>query len=325
MRRRELLGLLFAAGALPIPALAQPKRKVWRIAFLHMSTREASAAGIEILKRELGDLGYMDGRDYVFELRYGDNDHARLAKLAEEIVQSKPDLILASLALPTLAAKKATSTIPIVFTNAGDPVGSGLVESLARPGGNVTGVSNSLTDIAPKHFDLLHETLPQASRVAVLMNPAYRSHRAALASLVALAPRTGVKVLPIEAGTSAEIDSGFALMGRQQAQALFVVPDAIFGERRAQIVALALKAKVPCIGNLADANGGFVLGYGPTFPHIARQAASLVDKVLRGARPADLPVAQPTRFELFVNLKAARAIGIEVPQSILLRADRVIE
>jgi putative ABC transport system substrate-binding protein len=326
MNRRQAVLAMLALGATPLGAFAQQAGKVWRIGFLYLSTQTVTALRLDAFKQAFRDLGYIEGRDYVLELRFADNHGDRLPMLAAELVRSSPDLIMAGPATPTIAMQKATATIPIVMVSVGDPVGSGLVKSLAHPGGNVTGTSNSLTDIAPKHLDLLHEIVPKMSRLAVLMNPNYQSHRDALKILQTLAPRIGVQILPIEAQSAQEIENGFSLMTKQNARAIIVVTDAIYLERRWQIAELAMKNRLPCVGYSQEyADAGFLFGYGPNSLEFFRRAAVYVDKILKGAKPADLPVEQPTTFELVINLKTAKALGIKIPQSVQIRADRVIE
>ena len=238
----------------------------------------------------------------------------------------KVDVIAVWAATASRAVQKATATIPVVMMSVGDPIGSGLVKSLARPGANITGTSNSLTDIAPKHLDLLRDTIPGLTRLAVLFNPAYQSHRDALKIVQALAPRIGVQVLPVESGTFTEIEKGFVRMAAQKAQAVIMVPDPIFYGSLRQIAELALKSRLASVGYGSEyADAGFLIGYGANRLNIARRAAAYVDKILKGAKPADLPVEQPLKFELMVNLKTAKLLGIAIPQSILFRADRVIE
>ncbi len=271
-------------------------------------------------------MGYIEGRDYVLEFGFADGRLDRLPGLAAELVRLRVDLIIATPATPTRAAQKATTTIPIVMVSAGDPVGSGLVKSLARPGGNVTGTSNSLTDIAPTHLDLLRDTVPKLSRLAVLMNPAYQSHRDALKIIHALAPRIGVQILPIEARSADEIEKGFSLMAEQKAEALIVVTDPIFLERRRQIAEMAEKGRLPCVGYASQyADAGFLIGYGPNRFELFQRTAVYVDKILKGAKPADLPVEQPTKFEMVINLRTAKRLGLTIPRSVMIRADRVIE
>ena len=326
MNRRDTVIALLALAVAPLGAKAQQRGKVWRIGFLSTSTQADTAPSLDAFQQAFREFGYIEGRDYVLESRFADGHLDRLPGLAEELVRLRVDVIITVAATATRAARKATATTPIVMISAGDPVGSGLVKSLARPGGNVTGTSNSLTDIAPKHLDLLHDTVPKLSRLAVLMNPSYQSHRDALKIIETLAPRIGVRILPIEARSAQEIEKGFSLIAEQNAQAVIVMSDPIFGERRRQIAELAVKGRLPSVGYTpAYADVGFLIGYGANRIELYRRTAYYVDKILKGAKPADLPVEQPTKFELVINLKTARALGLKIPPSVLLRADRVIE
>jgi len=326
IRRRVLFALAASALTAPFGTFAQPKGKVWRIGFLTLSTQTGVATPLDSFKRAFRVLGYEEGRDYSLEPRFAEGIESRLPSLAVELVGLRVDLIMTHAATPTLAAHRATQTIPIVMTSAGDPVGSGVVKSLANPGGNVTGTSNSLTDIAPKHLDLLRDTIPGVSRIVILMNPDLQSHRAALKVIREMAPRIGAEILPVEAQSAEEIQKGFLQMARENAKAPIVVIDPIFLDRRRQIADLATKARLPCAGYSSEfADAGLLIGYGPNRSELFQRAAIYVDKILKGSKPSDLPVEQPTKFELVVNLKTAKAIGIKIPQSVLVRADRVIE
>lgn len=248
-RRDTALALLVLAAA-PLGAEAQQKGKVWRIGFLHLASQADVAPSLDAFKQAFRALGYTEGRDYVLELRFADGHLDRLPSLASELVRLQTDVIMAAATSSARAVQKASTTIPIVFISTGDPVGSGLVKSLARPEGNATGTSNSLVDIAPKHLGLLRDTVPGLSRLAVLINSSLASptHRDVLKLTQALAPRIGVQILPIEARSAQEIKQGFSLMAKQNAQALIVLADSIFLERRLQIAELAVNGKLPCVG-----------------------------------------------------------------------------
>ena len=304
---------------------AQPRHRLWRIGFLYPARRELATKGIDSFRQAFSELGYVEGRDYVFEIRAEGNPD-RMPGAVVDLMSWGPDLILAIGSPMVRAAQQATRTIPIVMVSAADPVGSGVVKSLASPGGNVTGMSNSLTDIAPKLLDLVHDAVPGVARVAVLMNPRYEANRAALASIQESARRIGVGILPIHAELLPEVEKGFALAARQGARAVIVLLDDNYEEMRQQCTDLALKHKLAGITPGSGwATGGFLLGYGPSVLALCRQAATYVDKILKGAKPRDLPVGQPTTFELTINLKTAKTLGLKTPESILLRADRVIE
>ena len=326
MNRRATILALLAFGAAPLASFAQRSAKPARIGFLSVSPQADVAPGLDAFKQAFREFGYVEGRDYVLEPRFADGQFHRLPGLAVELVRLRVDLIMAAQATPTLAVQKETTTIPIVMISVGDPVGSGVVKSLASPGGNTTGTSNSLTDIAPKHLDLLRDTVPRLSRLAVLINPIPRSNRDALKIIQALAPQIDVQILPIEARSAQEIEKGFSLMIEQNAKAIIVVPNPIFFERRRQIAELAVNGRLPCVGYSPEyADAGFLIGYGPNRFEFYPRTAVYVDKILKGTRPADLPVEQPTKFELVINLKTAKRLGLTIPRSVMIRADRVIE
>jgi putative ABC transport system substrate-binding protein len=326
MRRRELsiavaLGLPF--GPAGSQTAATPR---YRIGYLELSTELTTASRIQVFKESFKDFGFIEGRDYLFETRFADNRGERLQRLAEELVSAKPDLLMAHATSPTRALQSVTKSIPIVMTASGDPLGGGLVKSLARPGGNITGTSNSLTDLASKNLDLLHATLPHVTKVAVLFYPAYPAHVSVVGTLRQSAPKVQMQMLPIAIDSVDEIPRGVALASTQKADALIVVTDPTFVEQRRQIAELALAGRMPSIGYAAEyADAGFLIGYGPDPFWFYRRSAYFAARILKGASPADMPVEQPTKFELAVNLRTARALGIGVPRSTLLQADRVIE
>ena len=325
MNRRDAALALMALATAPLTSLAQQPRKVWRIGFLSLYTQADVAPGLLAFKQALRDLGYVEGRDYAFEPRFADNQADRHPALAAEVVRSGPDLIIAAEGSPARSVQRETSTIPVVMISVGDPVSVGLVRSLARPGGNITGTSNSLTDIAPKHLDLLHDALPMAARVAVMMNPNFPTHRAALETMKSLAPRIDLQILPIAVSFAREIEGAFAAITTQKAQALIVMNDSISLGGARWIAQRAASSKLPSIGfHSGYADAGFLMSYGASSVALYQRTAIYVDKILKGAKPADLPVEQPTTFELVINLKTAKAIGITIPKEMLLRADRVI-
>lgn len=321
--------LLIALGACPLAAPLRPfaqTAKPARIGYLASGTEASARSSLEVFKQAFRDLGRVEGRDYVLETRFADSRLDDLPNLAAELVRLRMDVILAESTTPARALQKATSTIPIVLATSGDPVGSGLARSLGRPGGNVTGNSLLLTDIAPKHLELLRDAIPNLTRLAVLMNPAYQSHRDALKILQTSALRIGVQILPIEARSPEQIAPGFLLLAVQKAEAIIVLIDPIFGVRQQEIADLALKGRLPIVAqNPNSADAGFLIAYGPSMAEFFRRTAYYVDKILKGAKPAELPIEQPSTFELVINLRTAKALGLKVPQSILLRADRVIE
>jgi putative ABC transport system substrate-binding protein len=272
------------------------------------------------------ELGYVEGRSVLIEWRFADGDSERLPLLAAELVQSRVDVILAAGTQAISTAQKATTSIPVVMAGANDPVGSGFVASLAHPGGNITGLSLLLEDITPKQLEILLVVVPRLSRLAVLANPANASYATLQANVEAVAREAGVDVLAVQARTPGEIENAFSTMAQKSAGAVIVVSDAFFTQQIRQITMLAEKNRLPLIGPFRQyAEAGALMSYGQNFTDHFRQAATYVDKILRGAKPADLPVEQPTKFELVINLKTARLLGLSVPNQLLLRADETVE
>ncbi|MGZ3318796.1 MAG: ABC transporter substrate-binding protein, partial [Isosphaeraceae bacterium] len=277
-------------------------------------------------RQGLRELGWIEGQNIVIEYRFADGRLDRLPALAAEVVRLKVDIIAASPTPAALAAKNATGTIPIVFTSVPDPVGLGLVASLARPGGNVTGLTYSVGfNIFGKDLELLKEAVPKARRVAVLSNPASPSQPLTMREITDAARSLGLPLLLLEARGPGDFDGAFAAMAKERVGALFVVTDPAFIPHRARLAELTTKNRLPSIfTQREDAEAGALMSYGPSLSDIYRRAATYVDKILKGAKPADLPVEQPTKFELVINLKTARAIGLTLPQSLVQRADEVI-
>jgi putative ABC transport system substrate-binding protein len=277
------------------------------------------------LPRGLLDAGYIERRDVVLEWRSANGDYARLPELVADLLQSKVEVIVVEATLAAQAAKRATSTIPIVMALVADPVGSGLVASLAHPGGNVTGLSFLTAELTPKRLQLLKETIPRLTRVAVLRNPDTPYHPKVIEELKAVAPSLSIELSFVSVRTPEEIGPAFSAVGRAHAQALYVIEDPLFFANRATLLKLASKARLPTIywtREFADEAG--LMSYGPNYGDLFRRSAGYVDKILKGAKPGDLPIEQPSKFELVVNLKTAKALGITIPESILLRADEVI-
>ena len=273
------------------------------------------------------ETGYVEGQNLAIEYRWAEGRYDRLPALAADLVGRKVDLIVASGGPPSaLAAKNATSTIPIVFTAVGDPVGAGVVASLARPGGNLTGSSIMATELTPKRLELLSELVPQAGVIALLVNPNSAEAEPAIREAQEAARAKGMQLHILKASTEGEIDTAFASLVQRQAGALIVVNDPFFDGRVEQLVALASRYAVPAIYYSREfAASGGLISYAPSFTAAYHQAGIYAGKILKGAKPADLPVQQPTTFELVVNLKTAKALGLTVPQSLLARADEVIE
>ena len=325
----RLIGLAVLAAVITLAPLAGEAQqvKVYRVGVLLQGSPPAPGSQPGILVRALRDLGYIEGRNIVVDRRWAEGKNERYASLATELVALKPDVIVADTTPAVIAAKRATATIPIVMVAPGDPVGSGLVESLARPGGNVTGVTSLQTELLVKGVELLHAVVPKAKRVAVLMtdNPAHPSQ---LKTIQDSARGFGLTVLPTMVRSSEDFEEAFRSMAKQQAGALIVLggPPFTSAAQRGKIVELAAKTKLPATyrtRNWVDEGG--LLSYGSSLAKRWRLAATYVDKILKGAKPADLPVQQPTEFESVINMKTAKALGLTIPQTLLLRADQVIE
>jgi putative ABC transport system substrate-binding protein len=272
------------------------------------------------------ELGYIEGKNLTIEWRFANGEYERLPGLAQELVRLNVDAILALGPPGAIAAQKATATIPIVAVVSVDPVAAGLVKSLAQPGGNLTGLSNLGLDLGAKHLELLLTIVPKLSRVAVLVNPVNTTHGMIVERVQAASQRVGVKVLALQAQTAQEIDSAFARMSRENAGAVIVALDPFFIQQAPQIAAGAIRHRLPSVFAFREAaEAGGLLSYGQNQADIYRRAAGYVDRILKGAKPADLPVEQPTTLELFVNRKTATALGLSIPHPLLISADKVIE
>ena len=311
--------------ATALPAHAQQQGKVWRVGFLSPTTASLSSQNTGAFLKGMRELGYVEGKNLVIEWRFLDGKFERLPDLAAELVQLKVDVIVAAGSTAIAATQKATTTIPIVMATAGDPVGSGFVKSLARPGGNITGLSTMGGDIGAKLLDLLRSVVPKLSRVAVLVTPT-TTYGAISQSVQAAAKKVGVKTLVAEARTAQEIENAFSMMVREKADAVIVGAPTIFAQQRRQVAELATKYRIPSMfGDRVNVEAGGLMSYGQKVPDLYLRSATYVDKILKGAKPGDLPVEQPVTFELVVNLKTAKALGLTIPQTILLRADEVIQ
>ena len=335
------LTALFAARAQQPAAPAGPPGKIWRIGYLTASSRAASILVYTALMRRLRELGYVEGGNLVIEARYADQDDARLPGLAAELVQLKVDLIIAIANFATSAAKAATTTIPIVMPLTNDPVGNGYVNSLARPGGNITGLADISVELGPKRLEMLLAMMaspvsskaatkgakaPKVSRVAMLLPSDNPVARRFLATLQEGASSVGVTIVPVYALTPEAIDQAFAGLREQKVTALIVPPAPAFLQQRNQIAQSALRHRVPVATPYAIfADAGCLLSYGLDPLDNMRRSATFIDKIFKGTKPADLPVEQPVRFELVINGKTATALGLKIPQALLILADRVIE
>ena len=324
MNRRDTLLALVALGAVPLAARAQPIAKPARIAYLHFSSPEASGYLLDAFKQGLLDLGYIEGKNIVFEVRWAMGQAGRLPDLAKELVALKPDAI-AALSLSTArAAQNATTTIPIVIASISDPIGLGFVKSLAHPGGNITGLSTMAHDYIPKLLELVQTVVPKRSRIAILVG--FDANRAMIKNLQTAAEASGASLLAIDANTAAEIEPGFARMARESVKAVIVLPSSLFTLHRRQTAEFAAKYRIPSVFTSREFTeaGGF-MSYGADYADQNRQAATYVDRILKGAKPEDLPIEQPTTLNLAINLRTAKALGITMPKELLLRADKVIE
>lgn len=326
-RRKLLIALGAGALAVPLASFAQQLKKSVVVGVLRYGDRLSFEANLAAFKQGLQELGYLEGKNLTLQMRFADGNAERLAALAEELVRLNVDVVAAMDTPSTRAAQRATKIIPIVIGTSTDPVGAGLVASLARPGGNTTGLSNMSSDISPKKLELLITLLPKISRVGVLLNPSNPATRAELKSLEQANKSVGLKLMALEAETPEQIERAFAAMAKQRVEGVLITNDAfLISQQGSQIAGLALKNRIPALGvNRASVDAGFLMSYGPNSTTIYRRAASYVDKILKGAKPGELPVEQPTIFELIVNMKTAKALGIKVPQTILVRADKVIE
>jgi putative tryptophan/tyrosine transport system substrate-binding protein len=328
-RRRFLLTSLAGAVAAPLAAEAQQAAKVARIGYL--STNLAANPHIqEAFRQGLRDLGYVEGRNVVIEYRDAEGKPERLPALAAELVALKVDVIVAAAGNHiALAAKQATRTLPIVFAAASDPVAFGLVTSLARPGGNVTGTSVLSPELVGKRLELLTQAVPGVSRVAVLWLPGAlgeRTDKDMLKEADVAARALGVQLQFVEARGPADLDRAFSDMTRARAGALTVLPSNMFLREHRRLVDLAAKHRLPAVYTVKEyVHAGGLMAYGPNLADVVRRAATYVDRILKGAKPGDLPVEQPTKFDLVINLKTARALGLTIPPSVLARADEVIE
>jgi putative tryptophan/tyrosine transport system substrate-binding protein len=324
MRRREFIAFVgCTAAAWPFTAHAQPG-KLPTIGFLGTSAASSWSAFTTAFVQRLGELGWIEQRTVAIEYRWGEGRTERFTEIAVEFVKIRADVIVtAGSAVP--AVKQVTSVIPIVFAIATDPVGGGLVESLARPGGNVTGVSDQQADLASKRVEVLREAIPGLRRLAILANAGYHDSVIELADVETTARKLGLETIRLEIRRAADVAPAFqALKG--QADALYVVSDGLISTNRPRIVTFALAVRLPTMWPAREyLQPGGLLSYGPSFPDLFRRAAEITDKILHGAKPADIPVEQPTKFDFVINLTTATALGLEIPPSLLARADEVIE
>ena len=324
-RRRFLLTSLAGALAAPLGAEAQAG-KVYRIGLLGATSNSAHAKGVEALRAGLRDLGYVEGQNIVIEYRWAEGKYDRLPNLVAELVALKVEVIVTTGGTPpALAAKHATTTIPIVTTGVGDAVGAGLVVSLARPGGNITGLTDFVPELHAKRLELLKEAVPRIGRVAFLVNPDNRSAQTALDPLESTARLLKVELQKVEVRRPDELKPAFWAMAKRRVDAVVAAQDALLNANVRVIADLAVKKRLPASGSKDFAEAGGVIGYGWNVSATSRRAAHFVAKILNGAKPGDLPIEQPTKFELVINLKTAKTLGLTIPPPLLARADQVIE
>jgi putative ABC transport system substrate-binding protein len=323
-KRVLLFALALTLSALALPVWPQEPSKPSVVGVLANAVRPDDPA-VEIFRKELHQLGYVEGRNLNIEFRTAQGRLDRLAGLAAELVRLNADVIVVGSTEAAHAAKRASSTIPIVLAIVPDPVASGLVNSLARPGGNITGISSMSSELVAKRLELLREAMPRISRVGVIWNPAIPGHTKSIEELKTVALSLSIKLHFVGVRTPEDFGAGFKAIRQADAQALYLIEDALFFAHRTTLGALALSNRLPGIywtREFADAGG--LMSYGMSYEDLARRSARYVDKILKGAKPADLPIEQPTRLELVVNMRTAKALGLSIPESVLVRADEVV-
>ena len=325
MKRREFIAGLGGAVVWPLVARGQ-KPSMPLIGFLYAGTAQANERFLANFRDGMQQLGYVEGSNIRYEFRFADGYLDRLPDLAIELVRLNPNVIVSAPLPAHLAARRSTSTIPIVMANGADPVGFGLVASLSHPGGNVTGLANFAEILATKQIDLLREMTPRLSRFGILVNVTNPLHVPQLRETKSAAEAASILLVPVEVGSPDKLGSAFDTLRQERVEALMVTPDTTFFSRRRQIAELAATMRLPAIyGYREHVEEGGLISYGPDVRDLYRRAAGYVDKILKGANPSDLPVEQPTKFELVINLKTAKALSLEIPPTLLARADEVIE
>jgi len=324
-RRIHLCAIAISLLMTHATAFAQQGR-VWRVGMLETISATSNAANLDAFRNALRELGYDEGRNFILEYRSSDGQDKRFVELATELVRLNVDVIVARGSPASLAAKNATSTIPIVMSRAGDPVRSGLVTNLARPGGNITGLSSQSVDTEAKRLELLRDLIPGLKRIAALSNMGTPNSPPQWKEIETAARFLGIESQLLDVRRPEDLPIAFAAASRQHADALVVGQDGLLQSNRKRIAELAMSHRLPAIyRSMEFVEAGGLIGYGPHYPDLYRRAAIYVDKILKGARPGNIPIEQPTRFELVLNLKTAKALGLAIPQSILLRADQLIE
>ena len=327
MRRRAFITLMGgAAASWPLAAHAQQANKSRRIGFLGNSTAALEANLLAPFHAELRARGYQEGRNIEIEYRWAEGQYERLPKLVAELLAAKVELIVTAGTPATLAVKRATTSVPLVMIAVGDPVGNGIVPSLARPGGNITGLSSIAPELEGKRLELLREIIPNLSHVALFLNPTNPFHVTSMKQARPAAEKLGIKLLVLEVKKTDELEAAFGEILKQRPQAMLILADRVFLHDRRQLMEFATKHRLPTMNpyrELVEAGG--LISYGPSYEDMHRRAADYVDKILKGSKPGDLPVELPTKFDLRINLKAAKAIGVKISESFLLQADQVIE
>jgi putative ABC transport system substrate-binding protein len=325
-RRRFLLTSVAGALAAPLAAEAQQAGRVHRIGFLAGGSPGSSAPNVAQFRQGLRELGYAEGQNIVIEYRWAEGKPDRLPELAADLVRLKVDLIVAPGSTSAQPAHQATRTIPIVMISVGDPIALGLVASLSRPGGNVTGNASYGPELVGKQLELLKEIVPNVKRVAVFWTPTNPAHVRSLKDLEVPARLLAIQVVPLKIVTADDFEEAYRIAATERAVAAWFLGDPMFLLHRARLTTLALNARLPTMFFTREhVDAGGLVSYGPLFADLYRRAATYVDKILKGTKPADLPVEQPTKLELVINLKTAKALGLTIPQSLLLRADEVIQ
>ena len=327
-RRKLVLGLGAGALVAPLRSFAQQQGKVWHVGFLYLGSRQSAmdTGRYSEFVQGMSEIGYVEGKNLVIEPRFADGNSELVSGFATQLVQLKLDAIVATGTSAYRALQKSTSSIPIVITVSADPVGEGFAASLARPGGNLTGLSSGNADIYPKHIELLKAAVPRLARIAVLVNPANTGHVSRLRILEIAAQKAGVTIIAAEGRTSDEIERSLSTMPRERAKALIVLGDTLFLQQVQQIAQLALKYRLPSTYITHEyAEAGGMMSYGQNVTENFRRAATYVDKIFKGAKPGSIPIEQPTRYEMVINIRTANALGIKFPQTIMVQATKVIE
>ncbi len=325
MKRREFIMLLGGAAAWPLAVHGQQPTKVPQIGFLLFGSASNYARRLETLRAGLRQLGYVEGKNIVIEFRWAETV-GQLPELAAELVRMNVDVIFAMSSTEVEATRQATKTIPIVFALHADPVGLGHVASLAQPGGNITGLTIILSDLVAKELEILKEAAPQATRIGVLFSPTAPSHRPAVQAVETAGERLGVQLVMVPVRTLEDFEGAFSTMSREHVGGFLVVSAPVFVSHRAPLAELALKHRLPgMFGTKENVEAGGLMSYGADFIDMVQRAATYIDRILKGEKPADLPVEQASKYELVINLKTAKTIGLAIPETFLLRADKLIE